>query len=93
MYLDQVQKYKKLSSELKVQRELEGHQSKQDFIMSEMKQSYNELKIKYNKVKDKCFKLNKENDFYNQAVTLFLTVKKILEKKNKFTTILYKITK
>jgi len=43
------------------------------------------LKGKYLKVKEKCFKLNKENDFYNQAITVFLTIKKVLEKQIKFT--------
>ena len=45
------------------------------------------------KMKDKCINLNRENDFYNQTITVFLTIKRVLEKKNKFTTILYKITK
>ena len=49
----------------------------------------NELKTKYNRVKDKCFKLNTESDFYNQTITVFLTIKKVLEKQNKFTVSYY----
>ena len=51
-----------------------------------------EYKQKYQRVKDKCFKLNKESEFYNQLITVFLTIKKILEKQNKFTAQLLELT-
>ena len=47
------------------------------------------MKNKYNRVKEKCWKLNQENDFYNQTITVFLTIKKVLEKQVKFTNLLY----
>ena len=48
-----------------------------------------DMKNKYNRVKEKCWKLNQENDFYNQTITVFITIKKVLEKQVKFTNLLY----
>lgn len=41
---------------------------------------------KYAKLKDKCYKLSKENDFYNQVIALLLTIKKVTEKELSYAT-------
>lgn len=63
--------------------------NQQQYLLKKTQENLDEIKIKYNRVKEKCFKLNKESEFYNQLITVFLTIKKILEKQMKFTKMLY----
>ena len=43
-----------------------------------------EQRLKCNRLKEKCIQLNKENEFYNQAMTIFMTIKKVLSKQNTY---------
>ena len=47
---------------------------------------YQQLKSKYDKVKEKCFTLNVENDFYNKCMSVFMVIKKVLLKQNGYLT-------
>lgn len=42
--------------------------------LSDLRDDYRKLKQKYNQLKQKYVSLTTENDFYNQAITLFLTL-------------------
>jgi|TARA_B110001450_G_C17521363_1_gene440706 hypothetical protein len=37
----------------------------QEYLLKKTQENLDEIKIKYNRVKEKCFKLNKESEFYN----------------------------
>jgi hypothetical protein len=42
--------------------------------------SSNVYEEKYKKIKEKCLKFQKENEFYNQVISVLLTIKKVVEK-------------
>tara|TARA_B110000285_G_scaffold235184_1_gene315406 strand:+ start:3265 stop:3552 length:288 start_codon:yes stop_codon:yes gene_type:complete len=39
--------------------------NQQQYLLKKTQENLDEIKIKYNRVKEKCFKLNKESEFYN----------------------------
>ncbi len=43
-----------------------------------------EAKQKYNRLKEKCINLNKENEFYNQAMDILVRIRKVLTKQNNY---------
>lgn len=47
------------------------------------KSLYLETKDKYDRLKHKCLNLNKENEFYNEAMDILVQIRKILAKQNK----------
>lgn len=86
-FLEEIQNLKKELSLKKYNQSVS--QEGKDFVIENLNKTVTDLKNKYNRVKEKCWKLNQENDFYNQTITVFITIKKVLEKQVKFTNLLY----
>jgi archaellum component FlaC len=55
-----------------------------DFEKQKLRLKLQELTDKLHKSKEKKRLLDKENNFYNQTTTVFLTIKKVIEKEKKY---------
>jgi len=61
-----------------------GQSALNDFEKQKLREKVEELQEKMRKTKQKKKALNVENNFYHQTTTVFLTIKKIIDKEKKF---------
>ena len=61
-----------------------GNGSEGNFEIKKLRQKCDEMQNKVYKKKEKIKKLNSENNIFHQTTTIFLTIKKIVEKEKKF---------
>ena len=68
----------------------EGNSSARDYEKTVLTQKMIELEAKIAKKRQKAKELDIENNFYHQTTTIFLTIKKIIEKEKQYCFLLAK---
>lgn len=61
-----------------------GNSGMNDFEKNKLKENIEKLYDKLEKKKEKITRLDRENNFYHQTTTIFLTIKKVIEKEKKY---------